>query len=137
MSPIDSFDQALKVASGEGTRDVLAMAREGLRAKLRSAIQRAKQDHARVTVAGAQVKRNGDSVGVGITALPVEGNSEELFLVSFIDDPIPEPTTIRLAESGADTSRVAQLEQELAARREDLQSAIRDLEMANEECAER
>ena len=49
-----STDRYLKVASGEGTRDVLAMAREGLRAKLRSAIQRAKQDHARVTVSGAQ-----------------------------------------------------------------------------------
>ena len=35
-----SVDRYLKVASGEGTRDVLAMAREGLRAKLRSAIQR-------------------------------------------------------------------------------------------------
>ena len=37
-----SADRYLKVASGEDTRDVLAMAREGLRAKLRSAIQRAK-----------------------------------------------------------------------------------------------
>ena len=49
-----SADRYLKVVSGEDTRDVLAMAREGLRAKLRSAIQRAKQDHARVTVTGAQ-----------------------------------------------------------------------------------
>ena len=40
-----SADGYLKVVSGEGTQDVLAMAREGLRAKLRSAIQRAKQDH--------------------------------------------------------------------------------------------
>ena len=39
-----SADRYLKVVSGEGTRDVLAMAREGLRAKLRSAIQRAKED---------------------------------------------------------------------------------------------
>ena len=83
-------DRYLKVASGEGTRDVLAMAREGLRAKLRSAIQRAKQDHARVTVTGAQLERNGRSVGVSITALPVEGDSEDLFLVSFVDDPTPE-----------------------------------------------
>ena len=48
-----SADRYLKVASGEDTRDVLAMAREGLRAKLRSAIRRAKEDRAPVTVAGA------------------------------------------------------------------------------------
>ena len=73
------------------------------------------------------------SVGVSITALPVEGDDEELFLVSFVDDPTPELSPVRPVESAADASRVAQLEQELEATREDLQSAIRDLEMANEE----
>ena len=128
-----SADRYLKVVSGEDTRDVLAMAREGLRAKLRSAIQRAKEDHARVTVTGAQVKRDGCSIGVSITALPVESDGEGLFLVSFIDDPTPEPSAVRPVESAADASRVTQLEQELEATREDLQSAIRDLEIANEE----
>ena len=109
------------------------MAREGLRAKLRSAIRRAKQDHARVTVTGAQVKRNGCPIGVSITALPVEGDGEDLFLVSFVDDPAPELSPVKPFESAADASRVAQLEQELEATREDLQSAIRDLEIANEE----
>ena len=128
-----AMDRYLKVVSGEGTRDVLAMAREGLRAKLRSAVQRAKQDHARVTVTGAQLKRNGGSVGVSITALPVEGESEELLLVSFVDEPAPEQGLVKPLESAADASRVNQLEQELAATREDLQSAIRDIEIANEE----
>ena len=128
-----SVDRYLKVVSGEGTRDVLAMAREGLRAKLRSAIQRAKQDHARVTVTGAQVKRNECPVGVTITVLPVEGEDEDLFLVSFVDDPTLELSPAKPFESAADALRVTQLEQELAATREDLQSAIRDLEMANED----
>ena len=44
-----SADRYLKVASGEGTRDVLAMARDGLRAKLRSAIQRAKAGSTRAS----------------------------------------------------------------------------------------
>ncbi len=73
------------------------------------------------------------SVGVSITALPVAGDNEDLFLVSFVDDPPPELSRVRPSESEVDASRVAQLEQELAASREDLQSAIRDLEMANEE----
>jgi len=128
-----AMDRYLKVASGEGTRDVLAMAREGLRTKLRSAIQRVQQDHVRVTVTGGQLKRNERSVGVSITALPVAGDNEELFLVSFVDDPTPELSLVRPSESDVDASRVTQLEQELAASREDLQSAIRDLEMASEQ----
>ena len=128
-----SIDRYLRVVSGEDTRDVLAMAREGLRAKLRSAIQRASVDHVSVTVTGAHVKRNGFSIGVSITALPVESDDGGLFLVSFVDDPAPELRNVRPVESAADASRVNQLEQELAATREDLQSAIRDLEMANEE----
>jgi two-component system, chemotaxis family, CheB/CheR fusion protein len=128
-----SMDRYLKVVSGEGTRDVLAMAREGLRAKLRSAIEGAKQDHTRVAVTGAHLKRDGCAVGVSIIALPVKRNNEELFLVSFLDDLTPELTPVRPAEPAADTSRIAQLEQELTATREDLESAIRDLEMTNEE----
>jgi two-component system, chemotaxis family, CheB/CheR fusion protein len=128
-----SVDRYLKVAAGEDTRDVLAMARGGLRAKLRSAIQRAKEDRAPVTLTGAQLKRNGSSVGVGITARPIESAGEGLFLVSFIEGPAPEAAPVGPVELAADVSRVAQLEQELAATREDLQSAIRDLEIANEE----
>jgi len=112
---------------------VLPMAREGLRTKLRSAIQRAKQDHVRVTVTGAQVKRNESSIGVSITVLPVESEGEGLLLVSFIDDPAPELRAVRPVESATDASRVTQLEQELEATRGDLQSAIRDLEIANQE----
>ena len=128
-----SVDRYLKVASGEDTRDVLAMAREGLRAKLRSTIRRAKQDRARVTGTGAHVKLNGCSIGVSITALPIESAGEGLLLVSFLDDPVRELRPVRPVESTADASRVAQLEQELEATREELQSAIRDLEIANEE----
>ncbi len=128
-----AIDRYLKVVPGEGTRDVLVMAREGLRAKMRSAIQRVKQGRARVTVAGAQLERDGRSIGVSITALPVAGDSEDLFLVSFVDDPTPEVGPVRPSESEADASRIAQLEQELAASREDLQSTVRDLEMANQE----
>jgi two-component system, chemotaxis family, CheB/CheR fusion protein len=128
-----AVDRYLKVASGEGTRDVLAMAREGLRAKLRSAIQHAKEDRARVTVTGAHVKHNGRSIGVSITVLPVESNGESLLLVSFVDDAAPEPKPFQPVQSAADASRVAQLERELDTTREDLQSAIRDLEIANEE----
>lgn len=128
-----SADRYLKIVAGEDTRDVLAMAREGLRAKLRSAIHQAEETRARVTVTGAHTKRNGGSIGVSITALPVGGDGEGLLLVSFIDSPALERSPVIAVEAAADASRVAQLEQELEATREDLQGAIRDLEIANEE----
>ena len=128
-----SVDRYLRIAAGEDTRDVLAMAREGLRVKLRSAIRRAEEGSVRITITGAHVKREGQLVPVSITALPVEGDDEELFLVSFVDDPTPELGAARSVESAADAPRVVQLEQELEATRDDLQSAIRELEIANEE----
>ena len=87
-----AVDRYLKVVSGEGTRNVLAMARDGLRAKMRSAIQRAKQDHASVTVTGAQLERNERSVGVSITALPVAGETRICSLSA-------SSTILRLIES--------------------------------------
>ena len=40
-------DRYLRVAPGHPTHDLLAMAREGMRTKLRSAIQQASQENAR------------------------------------------------------------------------------------------
>ena len=128
-----SVDRYLRIASGGDTRDVLAMAREGLRAKLRSAIRHGEEGPARITVTGAHIKREGRLVPVSITALPVEGDNEELFLISFVDDPTPELGAARSVEMAADASRVVQIEQELEATREELQRAIRELEIANEE----
>jgi two-component system, chemotaxis family, CheB/CheR fusion protein len=128
-----SVDRYLKVASGEGTRDILAMARDGLRAKLRSAVQLAEHDHASVTLTGARVKRNGSSIRVRVTARPIESDGKRLVLVSFVDDLTPEPRPVTAVDSAIDAFHVAQLEEELEVTREDLQSAIRDLEIANEE----
>jgi hypothetical protein len=63
----------------------------------------------------------------------VECDTGGLLLVSFIDDLKPELRPARPVETAKDASRVAQLERELEATREDLQSAIRDLDIANEE----
>ena len=45
-------DRYLRVAPGHPTHDLLAMAREGVRTKLRSAIQRASQENARIVIPG-------------------------------------------------------------------------------------
>ena len=124
-------DRYLQVAAGEPSRDLLAMAREGLRNKLRAAIQQASQEHALAIATGAQASYGGSAVAVRIEVHPVQ--SEELLLVSFFDEPEREPRPGRAVEPADDLSRIAELERELDATRKELQSAIHELEIANEE----
>ena len=126
-------DRYLQVAAGEPSRDLLAMAREGLRNKLRAAVQQASREHARATAAGAQANHGGNAVAVRIEVHPVQRDGEELLLVSFFDEPEQEPKLGRPVEPVDDLSRVTELELELDTTRKELESAIHDLEIANEE----
>jgi len=126
-------DRYLKIASGEASQDILVMAREGLRGKLRTAIARASDDQARTLITGARLDRDGGSVMVNIAVLPVHGEGEGLLLVSFTDAAKREPRSTGERESPADASRAIELEQELDSTREELNSAVRDLEIANRE----
>ena len=126
-------DRYLQVAAGEPSRDLLAMAREGLRNKLRAAIQQASREHALAIATGAQASYGGSAVAVRIEVHPVQSAGEELLLVSFFDEPEREPRPGRSVEPADDLSRIAELERELDATRKELQSAIHELEIANEE----
>ena len=99
-------DRYLQVAAGEPSRDLLAMAREGLRNKLRAAVQQASREHARATAAGAQANHGGNAVAVRIEVHPVQRDGEELLLVSFFDEPEQEPKLGRPVEPVDDLSRV-------------------------------
>ncbi len=126
-------DRYLRVAAGEPSRELLAMAREGLRNKLRAAIQQATREHALAIATGAQVSDGGTAAAVRIEVHPVRGDGNELFLVSFFDEPEREPRASRSVQRLDDLSRTEELEQELDATRKELQSAIDELEIANEE----
>ena len=125
-------DRYLRVAPGLPTLDLLAMAREGVRTKLRSAIQRASQENARIVVSGGRTRHDGNAGSFSIAVQPVPGEGEELLLVCFIDEPKQEPSRPRPGTPG-DATRAAELEQELEATRTELRDAIRDLETSNEE----
>ncbi len=129
FGPIDRY---LKIAAGEASRDLLAMARDGLRTRLRAAIRQAGREHMPVAVGGAQVDRNGEAVLVGISVQPVPAEGEELLLVSFSDEPAPGNGAAG-AEAAADPPNAARLEQELDATRKELEHAIHDLETTNDE----
>ena len=126
-------DRYLRVAAGEPSRDLLAMARAGLRDKLRAAIQQAGRERARTVVTGAQTSYAGSAAAVRIEVHPVQIEGEELLLVSFLDEPERESKPGRPLESADDLSRIAELEGELDATRKELQSAVHELEIANEE----
>ena len=129
-------DRYLSVAPGRPTYDLLAMARKGLGARLRSAIQRAFHEDAPVVIDGCRVERQGQGEGAALrfrlSARRVECEGEELALVCFLDETQPERRQ-RGAVAPGDISRVAELEQELDATRIELQDAIRHLEISGEE----
>lgn len=127
-------DRYLAVPPGEPTQDVMMLARDGLRTKLRSAIHKAVRENGPVTLSGAQVKRNGGYHPVIVAIRPVQGpqGADSLLLITFqeADEEIPQP---RPPETAAEESVVRQLECELKATKEDLQSTVEELESSNEE----
>lgn len=120
--------------TGEPTRDLMLLARDGLRTRLRAAVHKAITEQQRVSVTGARIKRNSGYVAVHLTVKPVQtpNAAEGLLLVTFADEAMPaasrptEPVTV-------DESLVKQLEFELISTREDLQSTIEELESSNEQ----
>ena len=126
-------DRYLKIASGEASQDLLVMAREGLRSKLRAVIQTARDTGAPALASGAGVDRDGGQIVVQISVMPVCGDGEGHLLVSFTDEAKREPKPNRRGEPVTETSRIAELEQELESVRAELSGAIRELEIANEE----
>jgi len=117
---------------GAPTQDLLALAREGLRAQLRSALRKAADSDTTVEVDDARVKRGAAFEAVHITVAPTAGADAHgrLFLVVFQDRP-----AARAAGAGKqkDSALVRQLEDELRVTRDDLQNTIERLETSNEE----
>jgi two-component system, chemotaxis family, CheB/CheR fusion protein len=130
---LGSTDRYLRVVPGEPSRDLLAMAREGLRNKLRAAIRQAGDERARAVVRGAKAEYDGTSVAVSIAVQPVRNEGEELLLISFIEESKSQQKPRRSVEPTEHPSRVAELERDLDAARKELQDTIRELDAANEE----
>ena len=129
MGPMDRY---LKVVSGRPVNDVIAMAREGVRTKLRSAVQRALHENVRVAMPGGRTKGAAGPSSFSIVVIPAPRDREDLLLVCFVEEPEPQ-----VGPSGsmapADVPRVVELERELEATKTELQSAVRNLEISSEE----
>jgi two-component system CheB/CheR fusion protein len=124
-------DRYLHVALGHPTHDLLAMVRQDLRSKLRSAMKQARQNGARIVLAGGQTNHNGHSISFGIDVQSILHESEELLLICFVDVPKHEQASGPIPP--LDIPRVSALEQELETTRTELHDAIRTLEVSSEE----
>ena len=125
-------DRYLHVPPGHPTRDLLAMAPQGIRTKLRSAIQQAHQLNEPIVVPGGRMTNNGATASFSISVRPVRSDGEDLLLICFIDEAAHEQKQSPSVAPN-EVSRVAELERELAATRTELQGAIRNLEISSEE----
>jgi two-component system CheB/CheR fusion protein len=124
----------LKAPAGAPTRDLIMMAREGLRTALRAALHKAMRDREPVHLANARVKRNGSYSQVSITVKPVQNPmaTEWLLLVTFHElSQNMLPTVLPPPE--VQDSAIRQLEFELKATKEELQRIIEEAESSNEE----
>ena len=129
MGPIDRY---LRMASGHTTLDILSMARPGVRAKLKSAIDQASVEPNPVVVGGVATHRDGLPLAFSISAQQVPDRRDGMQLICFIDDP-PAILAPDLNVSAGELPRIAQLMRELEAAKAEASGAIRDLEVSDEE----
>jgi two-component system CheB/CheR fusion protein len=139
LGPLDKY---LRVAPGQPTHDVLAMARAGLRTKLRAAIQQAWNSPSHIKVPGGRLTSDASSPTFDLDIYPLQFDAEALLLICFTDiakrgyeHGIKHGAKAE-AEAvlpGRDAANQAELERELEATRAELRAAISSLEMSGEE----
>jgi chemotaxis methyl-accepting protein methylase/PAS domain-containing protein len=129
----------LELAGGKANINIYALAREGLRQHLGSAIRRALTEKADVTLKDLHIRSNGDDQVVHLTVKPLREPDamRGLLLVVFNDVPTPVPSkSSRRKEkgpSGEDSSIVETLNTELQETKELLQSTIEEMTTSQEE----
>jgi two-component system CheB/CheR fusion protein len=125
----------LEPAFGSPSRDLLAMARKGLRLDLRTALRKAVETHQTVTNDHVSVEVDGAGVQtVSLTVQPITEADETVFLVVFTDvGPIRSRDEAAVSVPAAERATIEQVERELQETRQRLQGTIEELETSNEE----
>jgi PAS domain-containing protein len=129
----------LELAGGKANINIYALAREGLRQHLGSAIRRALTEKADVTLKDLHVRTNGDDQVVHLTVKPLREPDavRGLLLVVFDDAPTPiRAKSYRRKKkglSGGEGPIVEALDTELQETRELLQSTIEEMTTSQEE----
>jgi two-component system CheB/CheR fusion protein len=126
----------LQPTQGEATFNILDMARTGLKADLRTAINKARKSKKEEVRYNIQVKTNSSYEPITLRIKPINqlGLTENLMLVIFEDvmvaDKKPKQIKSTISE---DLPEIIELEHELASTKEYLRTTIEELEISNEE----
>ena len=129
----------LEPAAGAPTRQLLALARRGLRLSLRAALREALATGARVVCPRVEVELDDrvQSIVLTVAPLPERDTPEALFVVTFADIGPPVVPAVPPVQGGVmlgtEEGAIAQLDHELREMRERLQSTIEEYETATEE----
>jgi two-component system CheB/CheR fusion protein len=131
----------LELPTGDATLDVLKLARQGLLFGLRNAVEESRGRGITVRKEGLRVAVNGDVRLVNLEVTPMGTASDRHYLVVFEDaakgrakkGPAGKAKGRPAPRKAQADAVVRQLEEELEASRQYLQSIIHDLEAANEE----
>ncbi|MCY1007123.1 PAS domain-containing protein [Nannocystis pusilla] len=128
----------LEPAPGDAAQslNLLKMAREGLLHGLQTALYGARKSDKPVHKQGLRVTHNGTHHELDLHVIPLAVPGEERHFLVLFEEPGANGETATEAAApppSSDDERVKQLQEELAASREYLQSIIQDLEAANEE----
>lgn len=130
----------LEPAPGQASLNLLRMAREGLRAELRSVIQQAQRTSRPARKERIRLRGGGDgAINIEVIPMPRRGEADMCYAVLF-EAAAPShraPEASRPASSAtprnADAGEVAALREELATVQDDLNSIIEEQEASNEE----
>ena len=126
----------LELPKGEATLNLLGIAREGLRHKLPPALQKAAKQGSAVLLENVQVNHEGSLLNVDVTIRPFkQADAANVYAVVFVERAaLGVPSRRRKKTVGKEADpRVLELERELQATRESLQTTIEELEASNEE----
>ena len=124
----------LEPADGDAAMNILAMAREGLRRELTVALHKAVAHKELVLYAGLRVKANGEHISANLAVRPLEGiGAASLYLVVLEEMPQRPPPGEPPPHDDGQLGRIAELESELRAKDEYLQSTLEEMETTNEE----
>ena len=128
----------LQPTPGEASFDILEMARMGLKADLRSAINKARKTKKEEQRKGVKVLSEGGRHTITLKVKPIEnqpGLDDQLLLVIFEEaSPQTELPVPEVKKSGeAEPSQLAELEYELTFTKEYLRTTVEELEISNEE----
>ena len=127
----------LEPAQGEGSLNLLRMAREGLKLELSLAVRKVIAQQVTVRFGGLRVNANGDTSVVNLVVRPVTQTDAARGLIMVLFEDVPsesrsEAQTVQEPITNQE-QKIADLERELRTKEEYLQTTIEELETTNEE----